>query len=258
MGNIIPTPLSTITATTTNSELNNRLRTIDDTYTRSVPLGVILPFSGIISKIPVGYLLCNGSDVSKTEYADLYRIIGDTYGTSTTTTFKIPDLTDRFIYGSSTNANIKGGSDTVTLNQNHLPDHTHPLNGTSASATANGDHNHGGFTDNGDKAGWGTGNVSGERPLYGSSFAGVVNSSIHRHVISSSGTHTHTLSGNTANNIRTAALSSFNIIPPHVKMIYIIKAKHTNFVGSATVSGTYMEQFPINQVRENYQSIGIL
>lgn len=68
----------------------------------SVPIGCIIPFSG--STIPVGFLLCDGSEVSKIDYADLYAIIADTYGTATDTSkFKLPDLRDRFVQGANGN-----------------------------------------------------------------------------------------------------------------------------------------------------------
>lgn len=68
----------------------------------SVPIGCIIPFSG--STIPVGFLLCDGSEVSKTDYADLYAVIADLYGTCTDTTkFKLPDLRDKFVQGANGN-----------------------------------------------------------------------------------------------------------------------------------------------------------
>lgn len=68
----------------------------------SVPIGCIIPFSG--STIPVGFLLCDGSEVSKTDYADLYAVIADLYGAATDTAkFKLPDLRDRFVQGANGN-----------------------------------------------------------------------------------------------------------------------------------------------------------
>lgn len=68
----------------------------------SVPIGCIIPFSG--STIPVGFLLCDGSEVSKITYADLFDIIGNTYGTATDTSkFKLPDLRDKFVQGANGN-----------------------------------------------------------------------------------------------------------------------------------------------------------
>lgn len=53
---------------------------------------------------PENYLLCDGSAVSRTDYADLFAVIGTTYGAGDgSTTFNLPLLTDgRFIEGSGT------------------------------------------------------------------------------------------------------------------------------------------------------------
>lgn len=41
-----------------------------------------------------GWLLADGAELSRTQYADLFRAIGTTYGVGNgTTTFNIPDLT---------------------------------------------------------------------------------------------------------------------------------------------------------------------
>lgn len=52
---------------------------------------------------PENYLLCDGSAVSRTDYADLFAVIGITYGAGDgSTTFNLPLLTDgRFIEGSN-------------------------------------------------------------------------------------------------------------------------------------------------------------
>ncbi|MBR3591591.1 MAG: tail fiber protein, partial [Clostridia bacterium] len=63
---------------------NQYLRTL--TY---APIGMIIPFGG--SVIPNAFLLCDGSVLNTTEYADLFNAIGYTYGGSGDT-FKIPDF----------------------------------------------------------------------------------------------------------------------------------------------------------------------
>lgn len=52
---------------------------------------------------PENYLLCDGSAVSRTDYAGLFAVIGTTYGAGDgSTTFNLPLLTDgRFIEGSN-------------------------------------------------------------------------------------------------------------------------------------------------------------
>ena len=50
--------------------------------------------------IPYGWLLCDGSEVSKTDYPELYGAIGDLWGTpSSSSKFKLPNLTGRVPVG---------------------------------------------------------------------------------------------------------------------------------------------------------------
>jgi microcystin-dependent protein len=68
-----------------------------------VPVGTIVLFSGSISKIPQGYLLCDGDEKLQTEYGLLYNVIGYNYRAledlvgprSGLSTFALPDLTDQ-------------------------------------------------------------------------------------------------------------------------------------------------------------------
>lgn len=65
-----------------------------------VGVGTIIPFGGASDKIPQGFLLCNGSEVLKTDYAELYAVIGDAFGTaSVNTKFVLPDLRGKFAEG---------------------------------------------------------------------------------------------------------------------------------------------------------------
>lgn len=55
------------------------------------PTGVVLPFAG--SSIPNGWLLCDGSAVSRAVYLSLFNVIGEAYGAGDgSTTFNLPDL----------------------------------------------------------------------------------------------------------------------------------------------------------------------
>lgn len=72
-----------------------------------VPLGGILPFAGN-GAVPAGYLLCDGAAVSRTVYPDLFSVIGTTYGAGDgSTTFNLPDLTNKFIEGSAAAGTVK-------------------------------------------------------------------------------------------------------------------------------------------------------
>lgn len=81
---------------------------------------------------PAGYLLCNGALVSRTTYADLFAIIGTTYGAGdNTTTFGLPNFNDRMPIGAGVtySANTTGGSkDAITVSHTHTATdagHTH-------------------------------------------------------------------------------------------------------------------------------------
>lgn len=71
---------------------------IDVTYFN--PTGSIIAFAG--NTLPDGYLLCDGSKVSRTTYKKLFDVISTTYGAGDgKTTFTLPNLIDRFLEGSS-------------------------------------------------------------------------------------------------------------------------------------------------------------
>jgi len=67
----------------------------------AVPIGAILPYAG--GTTPDGYLLCDGSEIERSKYGDLFDIIGVTYNGATAlagvNTFRLPDLRGRFALG---------------------------------------------------------------------------------------------------------------------------------------------------------------
>ena len=78
----------------------------DLTVADLLPVASVLAFAA--NSAPSGYLLCNGAEVSRTTYAALFAAIGTTYGTGDgSTTFNLPNLTDRFIQGSGTAGTVK-------------------------------------------------------------------------------------------------------------------------------------------------------
>lgn len=65
----------------------------------ATPPGVVEAYAGT-SYPPAGYLLCDGSLVSRTTYAALFAAIGTTFGVGDgSTTFALPDLRARYIGG---------------------------------------------------------------------------------------------------------------------------------------------------------------
>lgn len=81
---------------------NKKIATSVQMNYSTTPVGTILSFAG--SKVPNGFLICDGSEVSKITYADLYKVVGDLYGESgSEETFLLPDLRDKFVQGANGN-----------------------------------------------------------------------------------------------------------------------------------------------------------
>lgn len=76
-----------------------------DGYAKEI-VGTVIPYAG--TSLPNGYLPCNGAAVSRETYADLFAVIGTTYGRGDgSTTFNLPNLTDKFIQGSDIAGTVK-------------------------------------------------------------------------------------------------------------------------------------------------------
>lgn len=92
----------------------------------SEPAGIVLPFAG--STAPQGYLLCDGSAVSRDTYSALFDAIGTVYGAGDgSTTFNVPDLSGRVVLGVSQSHALgtTGGEASHTLTEQELPSHIH-------------------------------------------------------------------------------------------------------------------------------------
>ena len=94
------------------------------------PVGMITPYGG--STAPNRWLMCDGSSVSRTTYANLFAVIGTSFGTGDgSTTFNLPDLRECVPVGEGTNATSAITThDTYTLGQfkdDQLQDHQHKI-----------------------------------------------------------------------------------------------------------------------------------
>lgn len=66
----------------------------------AVPIGTVIYYLG--TEIPDGYLLTNGASVSKTDFSDLYDVIGDKFGNVDSAHFNLPNTHHRFLEGTTT------------------------------------------------------------------------------------------------------------------------------------------------------------
>jgi len=181
------------------------------------PTGGIILWSGAISMVPTGWLLCDGAN-----------------GT--------PDLRDRFVVGAGSGYAVgaTGGATSVTLGVANLPAHNHGGTGTTSSTST--DHTHSGTT-----AGVGdhqhaapsapSENASPRYPFGSGGGAGQEKQtsggiySVERALTSSAGAHSHsfTTGGQSANHTHTFTIPSqgsgtaFDVRPPYYALAYIMK-----------------------------------
>ena len=88
-----------------------------------MPTGSIIPFAG--KTAPEGWLFCQGQAVSRTTYAQLFAVIGTTYGSGDgSTTFNVPDLRGRVAVGaeaSDANLGHQSGAASQYFSWDNLP-----------------------------------------------------------------------------------------------------------------------------------------
>jgi microcystin-dependent protein len=99
-----------------------------------VPAGAMTPYAGAAA--PSGWLMCDGSAVSRTTYASLFGVLSTTYGAGDgSTTFNLPDLRSRLPIGAGQGTGLTnrplattGGEEAHVLTVAEMPAHAHPIN----------------------------------------------------------------------------------------------------------------------------------
>jgi len=84
---------------------NGTVQTTAASVNSVLPPGMIVPFAGDATSIPEGWLLCDGNEINRASFANLFNIIGTNYGSGdNSSTFNLPDLRGLFLRG------VDGGS----------------------------------------------------------------------------------------------------------------------------------------------------
>jgi hypothetical protein len=94
---------------------------------RALYVGEIIYLAGVSSES--GILPADGREVSRTEYADLYAVVGDIWGTAVSGFFRLPNIGARFPIGEGIGYALSqtGGNSSVTLGSNNMPVHSHTV-----------------------------------------------------------------------------------------------------------------------------------
>lgn len=216
--------------------------------TGGVPSGTIMAFAGTTA--PSGWLLCDGSAVSRTTYSNLFTTISTSFGAGNgSTTFNIPDLRGRTIFGldnmGGTTANrltttgginsnntigATGGNQTTTLSTSNLPSHNHTFTGSSVTTSDNShshNYNDAYFAENfsggvGGNARYGISAATDNDNNFYWRTSSNTHSTQPSNINTSSETHNHTVTaagtiGNTGNG------TAFSTLNPAIVLNYIIK-----------------------------------
>lgn len=108
--------------TTIDNHINN-----NELHT-GVPIGGFIPFGG--TSAPTNFLMCNGAEVSRTTYANLFAVIGTNYGSGNgSTTFNVPNIKGRFVLGKadSGTGNSMGATGGSIDHTHSVPNHAHAI-----------------------------------------------------------------------------------------------------------------------------------
>ncbi len=105
-------------------------------------LGEISMFAG--NYPPAGWAFCNGQILSISSNQALFAILGTIYGGNGVTTFALPDLRGRVVVGPGQGPGLttysvgqQGGVESVTLNVNQMPSHTHNVQMSVSNSAGN-------------------------------------------------------------------------------------------------------------------------
>ena len=110
------------------------------------PVASMMPYAGATA--PTDWLFCDGAELQRSVYNQLFQAIGTQYGTpSSSSVFKLPDMRGRFPLGKDNMSNpglgqgsadrvtspvadglgLGAGNETKTIAKENLPDHEHDL-----------------------------------------------------------------------------------------------------------------------------------
>lgn len=89
------------------------------------------------SEPPAGWLRCDGQLLTRTQYAELFGVLGTLYGGDEHATFALPNLQGRVAVhpGGSIQLSQRGGEEAHSLTLAELPNHTHLLSANAVATT---------------------------------------------------------------------------------------------------------------------------
>jgi len=127
-----------VTPTMPAGTSNTAVATTAFVLNNTVPTGALLMWSA--NSVPSGWLICDGTAVSRTTYATLFGVIGTTFGSGNgSTTFNLPNYQNRAPFGAGglyALGDNGGSKDAIVVS------HNHSATSTSTSTVTDPGHNH--------------------------------------------------------------------------------------------------------------------
>jgi microcystin-dependent protein len=199
------------------------------------PIGGIVMWPGGLDSWPTdNWKLCNGQEVSRTTYSELFALVGTTYGSGDgVNTFNLPNLLERFVVGAGgNNPTVSGGTvgdsysrgDTGGTKDSTIVSHTHT--GTTVSSgrhthsfaysgdnDANADPNGGFMTDSNPSTNIGNGVLGTPTQNVGEQIGGARGGDV-----DVNGRHTHTFTTDS-----TGSSGVNQNLPPYIGLYFIMR-----------------------------------
>jgi microcystin-dependent protein len=178
------------------------------------PIGYIQLYSSTTAPSSK-WLRCDGASLSTTTYADLFALLGYSFG-GAGANFNLPDFRDRQPTGYSGTKALAttGGAESHTISTSNLPPHIHELGGATGTTNTTGAHTHTGST------------IANNLPVITAKTPGpeVAVGGLNVGSISADGDHSHTVTlnaGNTGNG--GFANTALDTKDPYLAINFIIK-----------------------------------
>lgn len=132
------------TDTANASQLNKRFESLDAAITaiNGIPVGAVMAAGH--GTIPTGWLLCDGSAVSRVDHSLLFAAIGTAFGAGDgSSTFNLPDLRGRTPIGAGTGSGLTArtlgqtlGEEDHQLSIAEMAAHTHQMYASNVNSAA--------------------------------------------------------------------------------------------------------------------------